>query len=92
MPSMVDPKPDVIRITLNGRHAMTRPQLAVALDLDPAAADTTLRHALRRAGIEPDAHLDARTPLYYAAPTLKKLRSRPGRWPAKDGERSPDAT
>jgi hypothetical protein len=73
--------PEVVRITLNGKHAMTRPQLAAALGLDPAAGDTTVRHALRRAGRTPDGHLDGRTPLYLAAPTLKRLRDRPGRWP-----------
>lgn len=75
---MPDTTPDKIRITLNGRHAMTLAQLSDATGL---AADTALRHALRRAGITPDAHLDARTPLYLAAPTLKRLRARPGRWP-----------
>lgn len=79
MRGMADP--DKIRITLNGKHAMTRPQLTAALGLDPAAAETTVRHALRRAGIAPDAHLDGRTPLYYATPTLRALRERPGRWP-----------
>lgn len=72
--------PDVIKITLNGKHAMTLAQLAAALGL---ARDTAVRHALRRAGITPDGHLDARTPLYLAAPTLKALKARPGRWPTK---------
>lgn len=81
---MTTPRPpDGVRITLNGKHAMTRPMLAAALGLAQDAADTTVRHALRRAGITPDGHLDGRTPLYYATPTLKALRARPGRWPAK---------
>lgn len=75
---------DEIVITIGGQRVMTRPQLAAALGLDPAAADTTVRHALRRAGIEPDAHLDGRTPLYLADPTLRALRTRPGRWSKAD--------
>lgn len=83
------PEP-AIHITLNGQHAMTRPQLAVALGLPPAAGDTAVRHALRRAGITPDGHLDARTPLYLAEPTLQRLRARPGRWPRHESALSTD--
>lgn len=72
--------PDVIKITLNGKHAMTLAQLSDATGMP---ADTTLRHALRRAGITPDGHLDGRTPLYLVAPTLRKLKARPGRWPTE---------
>jgi hypothetical protein len=73
---------DMVRITVNGRHALTVEQLAEATGLKPGS----MRPALKRLGITPDAHLDGRTPLYLAAPTLKRLKERPGRWPT-GGER-----
>ena len=64
---------DTVRITLNGKHAMTLPQLA---EHTGRAADTDLRHALRRAGIAPDGRLDGRTPLYLVTPTLRRLKAK----------------
>ncbi len=69
----------LIRITVNGRHAMTVDQLAAELGIKPGS----MRPALKRLGVTPDAHLDGRTPLYLAEPTLKALSGRPGRWPSK---------
>lgn len=89
---MADTPPDDIRITVRGKRAMTRPMLATALGLDPAAAETTIRPALRRAGIAPDGHIDGRTPVYIAAPTLKALKARPGRWPTRSESALSDAS
>lgn len=68
-----------IRITVDGKRALTVDQLAGETGLKPGS----LRPALKRLGVTPDAQLDARTPLYLAAPTLRRLRERPGRWPTK---------
>lgn len=69
----------IIRITVNGRKALTVDQLAGETGLKPGS----VRPALKRLGVTPDAHLDGRTPLYLAGPTLKRLRERPGRWPSE---------
>jgi len=39
----------------------------------------TMRGELRRHGLEPVAHLDARTPLYLAAEVDRMVKARPGR-------------
>lgn len=64
-----------IRITVDGRPALTTHQLAAEFSLDPSGART----AFRRAGIRPVAQLDGRTPLYEAAPSRAALAARPGR-------------
>lgn len=66
-------EPDRIEITLNGQPAMTRQQLAVALGKPATAGETTVRHALRRAGVAPAGQLDGRTPLYLTAEALRAL-------------------
>lgn len=64
-----------IRITVDGKQALTTRQLAEEFHLDPAS----VRSAIKRLGLEPVAHLDERTPLYAAAPARKAMRERPGR-------------
>ncbi len=64
-----------IRITVDGKPALTTRQLGEEFDLDPASA----RSAIKRLSLEPVAHLDERTPLYAAASARKALRERPGR-------------
>lgn len=59
-----------IRITVDGRPAVT---VALAAALTGRHRDTDVKHALRRAGLEPVARLDARTPLYLRAEALKAL-------------------
>ena len=66
-------EPDHIEITLNGQPAMTRQQLAVALGKPATAGETTVRHALRRAGVAPAGKLDGRTPLYLTAEAMRAL-------------------
>ncbi len=52
-----------IRITVDGRPALTTAQAALRRGVDQAG----LRRVLSRMGIEPIAHLDDRTPLYSRA-------------------------
>lgn len=65
----------IIRITVDGKLALTTAQFAVETGADPA----TLRSEFRRLGITPVAYLDARTPLYGAVALRKAWKSRPGR-------------
>lgn len=65
----------VIRITVDGKLALTTRQLGEEFGLDPASA----RSAVKRLGLEPVEHLDERTPLYAAAPARKAMKERPGR-------------
>ena len=63
-----------IRITVNGKPALTIAQAAERHGM-PASG---LRTALTRLpDLKPAAHLDARTPLYYAATLDKALATRP---------------
>lgn len=64
-----------IRITVDGKQALTTRQLAEEFSLDSAS----VRSAIKRLGLEPAAHLDERTPLYAAVAARKALRARPGR-------------
>lgn len=64
-----------VRITVDGKLALTTRQLAAELGLDPAS----VRSAIKRLGLQPVEHLDERTPLYAAAPARKALAARPGR-------------
>jgi hypothetical protein len=64
-----------IRITVDGKLALTTRQLAAELGLEP----TSVRVAVRRLGIDPVEHLDDRTPLYAAATVRKAIRARPGK-------------
>lgn len=64
-----------IRITVDGKLAQT---------IDMAAAQhglkaSSIRSALSRAGAEPAAWLDARTPLHLAKDLERLLSGRPGR-------------
>lgn len=69
-----------IRITVDGRPAVT---VALLAALTGRQRDTDVKHALRRAGLEPVARLDARTPLYLRREALRAL-SRPVSGPTKD--------
>jgi hypothetical protein len=66
-----------IRITVNGKAALTVAQAAARHDLEPSS----MRAALSRLGdaIEPAAWLDSRTPLYYITALDKAMAARPGR-------------
>jgi hypothetical protein len=64
-----------IRITINGKPALTVDLAATRHGIDPA----TMRKILSRAHQPRDAELDARTPLYLAATIDKLIAARPGR-------------
>lgn len=66
-----------IRITVDGKLALTTAQAAVEHGYDPASS--TMRAEIRRLGITPVAHLDTRTPLYNAVELRKALKERPGK-------------
>lgn len=68
-----------IRITVDGRLALTTGQLADEFGLTPAG----MRTILGRLGVDAVAKLDDRTPLYPAVETRKALRERPGRGRSK---------
>lgn len=51
----------MIEIYLDGRRVYTTSQAAEALGIKPGS----LRARINRHGIQPAAHLDPRTPLYY---------------------------
>src|SRR5262245_43279592 len=61
---------DRVRILVDGKLAFTTAQAARRLGVDPA----TLRREIKRLGIEPVDHLDARTPLYAAAELDRRMR------------------
>ncbi len=64
-----------IRITVDGRLALTTAQAATRHDRSRAA----MRMLLARLDLEPVAQLDDRTPLYAAAPLDKAIKALPGR-------------
>ena len=64
-----------IRITVDGKLALTTQQFADEADVEPV----TVRTEIRRLGVTPVAHLDSRTPLYAALPLRKAWRDRPGK-------------
>lgn len=72
-PSHTDAMPE-IRITVDGKLALTTGQLAEEFGI----GESGMRDALRRDGIEPVAMLLGR-PLYAAVSTRRELRARPGR-------------
>lgn len=59
-----------ITIRIGRRLAMTVEQLAAELGQRPSS----VRGTLSRRRIEPDGHVNARTPVWLAEPTLAKLR------------------
>lgn len=63
------------RITRGGRRYETVSITARRLGYERA----TLVKIIRRAGLEPDDHLDDRTPVYLVATIDKMLADRPGR-------------
>lgn len=67
----------VVRITVDGRLALTVEQAAARYSL----AASSMRGTLTRLGdaIEPCAHLDGRKPLYRATELDKAMKARPGR-------------
>jgi len=64
-----------IRIEVDGKLALTVAQVAAEFDLQPESTRTVIR----RLGVEPVAHLDARTPLYAAVLLRKAMKARPGK-------------
>lgn len=64
-----------IEITVDGRPALTTAQAATRHGLKPSS----LRGEIARAGLEPVAELDARTPLYDAEQLAAALAARPGK-------------
>ena len=73
-----------VRHTIDGELAYTMDQL-LAATAPKFRTRNSLRKALFRLGVEPDAQVDGRTPLYLAEPTLRALSARPGRWPRDAG-------
>lgn len=63
-----------IRITVDGKHALTTRQAAERYGIQ----DASMRTAIRRYEVEAIAHLDERTPLYPTAALDKVMRDRPG--------------
>lgn len=78
-------EPPTIRITVNGKPALTVAQAAERLGMAPSS----VRSAITRLGaaLEPAAHLDSRTPLYYVTALDRALARRPGR-----GHRAPESS
>lgn len=64
-----------MQILVDDRPAITTTQAAQQHGLTTAG----LRAIISQNGIEPVAHLDARTPLYDAAELDRALKARPGR-------------
>jgi hypothetical protein len=64
-----------IRITVDGKLALTTAQAAQEFGVEPV----TVRTGIRDLSIEPVAHLDARTPLYAAVGLRRAWKARPGR-------------
>lgn len=64
-----------IVITHGGRRVVTTGQASELHAIPPA----TLRKEIQRLGLEPAAHLDARTPLYDAEQLAEALAARPGK-------------
>ncbi len=64
-----------IRILVDGKPALTIDMAAGRHNLKPSS----VRSALSRAGAEPAAHLDARTPLHLVKELDQILAGRPGR-------------
>jgi Mn-dependent DtxR family transcriptional regulator len=62
--------PEAITIRIGRRLAMTVEQLAAELGKQPSS----VRGTLSRRRIAPDGYVNARTPVWLAAPTLAKLR------------------
>ncbi len=74
-----------IRITVDGKRALTVTQAAAKYRLEPSS----MRAVLTRAGdaIEPAAMLDNRTPLYLATALDRLMATRPGRGRVADSTR-----
>lgn len=64
-----------IRITCDGKLALTTAQAADRYGVELA----TMRQIIKRAGLDPAAMLDNRTPLYLAAMLDRVMSARPGR-------------
>lgn len=80
-----------IRITVDGKLALTTSQFAAEAGVDPATVRGEIRDLVDEEGqrIRPIAHLDARTPLYAAVPLRKAWKARPGKaWRAGTGKRA----
>jgi hypothetical protein len=68
-----------IRITVDGKVALTVDMAASRYGLSPAGMRKTLGRLLGAGAIPEPAHLDARTPLYVATALEKAMAARPGR-------------
>lgn len=69
-----------ILILVNDRPAQTVLQAAIAHGLER----TAMQHAIRRAGLQPAANLDARTPVYFVDALAEMMKTRPGRGSRKE--------
>lgn len=67
--------PPAIRITVDGRLALTVQQAADRYGLRPSS----ITAALSRLGVEPDAHLDDKKKLYLATRLDAIMKGRPGK-------------
>lgn len=65
----------VIRITVDGRLALTVEQAAARYSLQPSSMSA----ALSRLSVEPDANLDGKKKLYLAARLDALMKARPGK-------------
>lgn len=63
-----------VGVTIGGRPALTVAQAAEIWGLKPGS----LRSALVRGGYEPDAYIDARTPIYDRTRLAQFMLTRPG--------------
>lgn len=65
-----------VRITVDRRLALT---VAQAAERHGVSSIDTMHSIIRRAGLEPDGHIDGRTPLYLAEKVKRAVVSRPGK-------------
>lgn len=74
MPGTLRPMPHV-RITIDGKTALTVEQAATRYGLKPSSMSA----ALSRLAVEPDAELDGRKKLYLATRLDEIIKTRPGK-------------
>lgn len=77
----------VIRITVDGKPALTVDMISTRRGWSPATTRKTLQRLRDSGALQPITHLDARTPLYAAAAVEKALTGRPGQ--GRRAERGP---
>ena len=65
-----------VRITIGGKVALT---VAQAAERHGVSSIDTMHSIIRRAALEPDGHIDGRTPLYLAEKVRQAMVNRPGK-------------